>query len=570
MANIQLNETAPRFIREHLLLFAIIFFISILCASLLFLYPFASNKKVPYFTKSHEILVNSKLTGQKALLIKDQVYLPVMVVQNTLGGWLYPDSGQLIMTTNQDILRFLYDKNAYYINDQKINPSSPLIIKNQQGIFLSIDVIKKYYPFRYQILKSNGAVWIEQNGNTYFKGKITTRTAKRDYLQLRTDPSLQAPYTTNVIPGESIRIEKQVRGYDYIRRSNGIGGYIKADIVDKLQKTAVRVSFPEDKFSLPSITLPIQLSWEAVYSKTPDTKELPRMPGVTIVSPTWFQLKNENGELTDKGDSAYCIWARKQGYTIWPLFSNAFNPQLTKNAFNTFVKRQKIITSLLAMLEKYQSEGLNLDIENVNREDGPLVTEFVREAAARLHRANKIVSMNITFKSKGNWSEFYERHALSESADYLIVMAYDEHTKTIGSVASIPWVRDNVKALLKEVPGDRLILGIPLYTRLWKENTRSGEISSAALTMNQANQWVKNHKLKPDLDNDTGQYYIQYIDKAHNEKYSMWLEDDYSLRERVQIAELSHLAGIAVWSRYFANEQAWASLKTSLAAYHHQ
>jgi spore germination protein YaaH len=224
---------------------------------------------------------------------------------------------------------------------------------------------------------------------------------------------------------------------------------------------------------------------------------------------------------------------------------------------------------LLAKLEKYQSDGQNLDIENVNKEDGPLVTEFVREASARLHRAHKIVSINITFKAKGNWSEFHERHKLSELADFLIVMAYDEHTQTIGSVASMPWVSKNLKILLKEIPSKRLLLGIPLYTRLWKENTRDGQISSTALTMNQANEWVNKHKLKPGLDKETGQHYIEYKDSAHNEDFKMWLEDDFSLKERVQIAEVSHLAGIAAWSRYFSKADAWSSLQSSLAAFRH-
>jgi spore germination protein YaaH len=565
MANIQLNKTATRFPRG-LFLLVTLFLIGILFTILFFLYPFASNVKAPYFTKKHEVLVDGRLAGEEALLIKGKVYIPLNIVQNRFMG-LYPESGQLIMTTNQDIMQFPYNKNQYLISDRKVNTSLPLIIKNQQGIFLSIDMIKKFYPIQYQTVKSNGVVWIEQNGNTYYKGKITSKFAKRDYLRLRKDASLEAPFTAEVKPGESVRIEKQLDGYYFIRRANGIGGYIKAAFVEKQQKIVVKVHFRDDHVSLPNVTMPIQLSWEAVYSKTPNTKNLPKMPGVNIVSPTWFQLKNATGELTDKGDTGYSHWASKQGYSIWPLFSNAFNPELTKDAFSTFVKRQKIISLLLAKLEKYQSDGLNLDIENVNKIDGPLVTEFVREASARLHRAHKIVSMNITFKAKGNWSEFYERHKLSESADFLIVMAYDEHTNTIGSVASMPWVSKNLKIMLKEVPNKRLILGIPLYTRLWKENTRDGQLSSTALTMNQANEWVKKHKLEPSLDKETGQHYIEYTDRAHNEVFKMWLEDDFSLKERVQIAEANHLAGIAAWSRYFANEEAWTSLQSSLAAF---
>jgi hypothetical protein len=59
--------------------------------------------KAPYFTKKHEVLVDGSLTGEEALLIMGKVYVPLNIVQNRLMG-LYPESMQLIMTTNQDIM----------------------------------------------------------------------------------------------------------------------------------------------------------------------------------------------------------------------------------------------------------------------------------------------------------------------------------------------------------------------------------------------------------------------------------------------------------------------------------
>ena len=119
-------------------------------------------------------------------------------------------------------------------------------------------------------------------------------------------------------------------------------------------------------------------------------------------------------------------------------------------------------------------DGINIDIENVREEDGPLVTQFVREATPYFHQAGLIVSMDITFMTTGNWSAFYEREKLAESVDYLIVMAYDEHwgsSEIAGSVASFPWVEANLQKLLEVVPNDKLILGVPLYTRLWEETS---------------------------------------------------------------------------------------------------
>jgi spore germination protein YaaH len=122
----------------------------------------------------------------------------------------------------------------------------------------------------------------------------------------------------------------------------------------------------------------------------------------------------------------YSNWAKSKGYQVWGLFSNSFNPSLTHEALKDFQTRQKIITELLHYSQMYQLQGINFDIENVNSEDGPLVTQFMREAVPYLHEAHLVVTIDITFAvDSSNWSTFYERKKLAKIADYLIVMAYD-------------------------------------------------------------------------------------------------------------------------------------------------
>ncbi|PTY81794.1 glycosyl hydrolase family 18 protein, partial [Heyndrickxia sporothermodurans] len=222
-------------------------------------------------------------------------------------------------------------------------------------------------------------------------------------------------------------------------------------------------------------------------------------------------------------------------------------------------------------MKTYQLDGLNIDIENVEPKDGPLITQFVREAAVYLHNDHKYVSMDITFIADGNWSEFYEREKLSSVVDYMIVMAYDEHwggAQTAGSVASLPWVESNLKQLLNEVPNEKLILGVPFFTRLWKEEMKEGKlsVSSKALSMDQANAWMKERKLTAIEDADSGQNYVEYTDAKTNAIYKMWLEDNLSLNKRAKLAANYQLAGIASWSRYFADKSAWLALQSSLSA----
>ncbi|MCK9907282.1 glycosyl hydrolase family 18 protein, partial [Frankia sp. Cpl3] len=80
---------------------------------------------------------------------------------------------------------------------------------------------------------------------------------------------------------------------------------------------------------------------------------------------------------------------------------------------------------------------------------------------------------DVTIKSSSDrWSRFYDRAALAKVVDYMMVMTYDEYwasSPVAGSVASLPWVEKGLQGVLEEVPNEKLILGVPFYTRLWKE-----------------------------------------------------------------------------------------------------
>jgi spore germination protein YaaH len=172
------------------------------------------------------------------------------------------------------------------------------------------------------------------------------------------------------------------------------------------------------------------------------------------------------------------------------------------------------------------------------------------------------VSMDITFITTGNWSAFYERDKLAETVDYLVVMAYDEHWATsrkAGSVASFPWVEQNLQKLLEVVPNRKLILGVPLYARLWEEK-ETGELSSKALSMAEVKEWLTAHHVTPKYDEISGQNYAEYYDAATKSTYRIWLEDELSLRKRADLALKYDLKGVASWSRYFADETAWLAL----------
>lgn len=562
MARVVYHQKKP--IKKGLIISGLILSFCIVISSiLLLLYPFASSEKIDYFVGNHPIIFDGSQQGN-AIMDGESIYVPLSFIQEKMDDGIIFDekSNSIIITTTDKVIQMPSESLTYYVNEEPVKLHfSPL--KDEEGeLYLALDPIMAYYPLQYSILPDTGAIWIQKDGEERKYGTISDEDVHDAKLRLRKEASLQSPFITQTIGGEKIYIEGEKEDYYFVRKEDGMAGYIQKKLVKPGEKEQIIVQREQKEAALPKIEGPIQLTWEAVYTKNPNTDSIPQMPGVNVVSPTWFELANENGEIKNLGSLTYVNWAKGKGYQVWGLFSNAFDPDLTYQAFKDFETRQKMIRELLHYSQMYHLDGINLDIENVNPEHGPLVTQFVREATPYFHEAGLVVSMDITFIAGGNYSAFYERDKLAKIVDYLAVMAYDEHwgsSPKAGSVSSLPWVENNLQKLLEIIPHEKLILGVPLYTRIW-EVKDSGEVSSKALSMSEVKEWLHTHGLTPVYDEASGQNYAELYVAEEQTTYKIWLEDELSLKKRVEIAMKYELAGVASWSRYFADESAWLAL----------
>ena len=544
--------------------------IFMIASSILFLlYPFASKERSTYFTEKNPILFEGTQKGN-ALIEEDSIFLPLSFMQEHIDNSIIFDekSMSIIITTTDKVIQMPTDSLTYFVNQKPVDLQVSPIISKEGQLFVAIDPLLSYYPIQYSVLKDTGAVWVQKNGDHYIQGEITVEDVHPEKLRLRTEPSLKSPYTAEMSKQESIVIEAEEQDYYLVRKENGLSGYINKKYVKKNKEVTITISEKSEVLDLPQINGPIHLTWEAVYTKNPDHTQIPDMLGLNVVSPSWFSLTGNDGSISNLASLEYSKWAQSKGYQVWGLFSNSFDPVLTHEALKDFETRQKIIIQLLHFSQMYQLQGINFDIENVKQEDGPLVTQFMREATPYLHEAGLVVSMDITFYAgeNNNWSSFYERSKLAGIVDYLIIMAYDEHSGSspvAGSVSSLPWVEKNLQNLLNEVPKEKLILGVPLYTRLWKEQQKEDgttEVSSQALSMAKVKEWLAEKGLQPAYDEESGQNYVEYYAEEEKATYKVWIEDELSLSKRANLASTYQLAGVASWSRNFGDQTAWTAI----------
>jgi spore germination protein YaaH len=146
--------------------------------------------------------------------------------------------------------------------------------------------------------------------------------------------------------------------------------------------------------------------------------------------------------------------------------------------------------------------------------------------------------------------------------DYIAVMTYDEHWASApraGSTASLPWVRKAVERSLSEIPPQKLLLGIPFYTREWAETkAKNGKISVRARTMAMASADARLAEMKVPLQwlGDIGQNYFDYV-SSDKKTYRIWLENERSIELRLDLVKNMNLAGAAYWRKGFEKPEIW-------------
>lgn len=371
---------------------------------------------------------------------------------------------------------------------------------------------------------------------------------------------------------------EELNGRDYINLAGLeklFGADLKVDFVEKkLRLFLNRYSFfSPAKLALPvggrrDVSKPVSLVWQPTFEPQNNLAAVDSIAGLNVVSPSWFSIIDEWGTVKNTADLSYVKAAQGKGYEVWALITNSFDPDLTSKILHNPSARKNVIKQLIIYASLYQLNGINLDFENIYDTDREALSDFVREITEALHEVNVVVSMDVTAPSAvSQWSLSYDRKAIGETVDYVMLMAYDEHWRTSpvsGSVASIGWVENGVKNTLKEVPAEKLVLGVPFYMRKWEEIKSGGKIKvkASTLTMEAAQELAKDKRAKIKWLEEQGQHYFEY--EENGAKYKVWMEDEKSLHLKLDLIQKYGLAGVAGWRKGFETPEIWDLIEKKL------
>ena len=518
------------------------------------------------------VTINNDVLDAQALTDSGNAYLSYDFVQEYISDRFYWDSNEniLLYTLPKDMVKVMADSKDYSVSDT-VNSEDYTIVKTEgDTTYIALDFLQKYANFDYKVYKNPARVVI-----TSKFGKCQTAKVKKD-TQVRTLGGVKSPVLEEVKKGDKLTVLEDVSDWKKVCTQSGIVGYIQKSKLNDIQQETTSREFEEPDYTGIQKDYKINLVWHQVTSEEANAgieDALADTKGLNTISPTWFWVADNSGNLNSIASADYVNYAHQRGLEVWALLDNFDQNVDDMELLSHTSSRENLENQLVNAALQNGIDGINVDFEQIPTDVGEHYIQFIRELSVKCRTNNLVLSVD-NYVPKG-YNTHYHREEQGIMADYVIIMGYDEHfagSYEAGSVASYDYVKEGIEETLRDVPAAKVINAVPFYTRLWNETPKTEEelaegqgteaanypmnVTSEALGMEEAAQRVSEAGATATWDDTVKQNFAAWTGDDGS-TYKIWLEDASSLEVKLGLMKDNKLAGTAAWKLGFETSDIW-------------
>jgi len=505
------------------------------------------------------VLLENEIYEERALLREGGLYLTYNMISSILNDDFYLDEeeGLLIYTLPEEIIRAREGQSVYYSNQEEKTLSHPVYFNMDGVYYLSLEFAAMFSDMTYAFYENPNRVVIHYQWNEF----LYYDTMAAD-TPIRFEPDIKSDILRLAPAGEKLYYIAGTgsgsRSFVKVMTQDGIYGFVQKKYLGESYYDVRKSTYAEPEYTHIAMEDKVMLGWQQVtVPKANNNLEqlVETAKEMNVVSPTWYRLTDTEGNISSLADAEYVKRAHELGLQVWALIDNFDANVSTFELLSSSKARAALIENMMAEAEAIGFDGWNIDFETLTTATGTHYIQFLRELS--VHCREKGIVLSVDNYVPAPYNEFYDLETQGKVVDYVIIMAYDEHysgSSKAGSVASLNFLKKAVNDTLKKMPGERIVMAIPFYTRLWAEEAGGG-LSSEALTMNGAKDVLERNKAEAEWDAAAGQNYAEY--EKDGTTYKIWLEDIDSLHERMKVIAGANVAGVAAWRLGFETEEVW-------------
>lgn len=545
--------------RKRILILLLLLLIAVIAAGIVLWIRYGPSReeadKNEYFgitdTSQVGLAIDNQIPDVKSMKEGSEVYLDFDSVHDYVNQRFYWDSNEnrLLYTLPDRTLSIPAGATEFESEDGTQTRDYEIVKVENDTVYLALDFIKEYTDMSLDVYENPDRAVIVTN-----KEENHARVSKD--TEVRILGGVKSPILTEISKSDDVVVIEEAGSWMKVRTVDGYIGYVKSNTLEKAEKQTRKSEYEEPEYTNIQKDYKINLAWHQVTSQAANenvASVIAGTTGLTTISPTWFTIQDTNGNITSLASSAYVDAAHQAGLEVWGLVDNFTNQVDTLAVLSNTQSRANMISQLITEAQNSGLDGINVDFEQITEEMSDHYIQFIRELSVECRKNQIVLSVD---NYVPGFTSHYNREEQGIVADYVIIMGYDEHfagSEEAGSVASIDFVREGITETLKEVPKEKVINGLPFFTRLWIES--SSGLTSQAIGMQEAETAVANAGVTASWDEETQQNYAEWT--ADGNTYKIWLEDEQSLEAKLKVMQEYDLAGAAAWKLGFEKSGIW-------------
>ena len=508
------------------------------------------------------IILDDELIGTKAVFKDGQCYLPMDFVNEQMNNHFYYDAveGLVLFTTDYDKAVTQVGSMDYTMSDTFISENYVLTILSGDSVYLSANYLKKFCNFSFIYFAEPNRILLSTVWETEKHAQIQKDT------QVRVLGGIKSEILTEVPKGTDVKILETMENWSKVKTADGYIGYVENKRLENEEEITSRavadVSIPQ--YASIKRDGKICLVWDLVTNETANGNvggRLEGTQGVNVISPTWFMLNDNAGNFISLADAAYVQDMHGRGIEVWAMISDFshidYNDNLSRKEIEEVLsitsRRNHLISQLMDTVLSCGIDGINVDFEYISEEASAGYIQFLRELSIECRKNGIVLSVD------NGYLVNYDRAKQAEVVDYVIIMGYDEFVTVEdggpGPCASIDFVKRGIEKTLALVPKEKVINGIPFYTRLW---TVTGDIGNKAYGMQEIENFLAENNVQTEWDEETCQYTADFT--VGDVGYSVWVEEKDSITVKLNVMAGYQLAGAACWCLDQEKPDVWESI----------
>lgn len=510
------------------------------------------------------IVLQNEMLEERGRLLDGTYYVDLATVHQYFNDRFYEDKGEglLLYTLPEDIVRCVIGTTEVSTSEGTKDLGYQVSRYEGDTLYIALDFIKQYTNFSYEAFTEPNRVQIYTQWDERQTASIKKDTA------VRVRGGVKSEILTDVKADDKVIVLEQMETWSKIKTSDAIIGYVENK---RLKNISMELPIPVTDYQEPEYTsitrdYKINMGWHVVAGVAGNdtlAECVANTKGLNVISPTWFKLNDDFGGFTSFATQQYVDKAHNMGLEVWALIENIeYKDSINMyNILSSTTNRTELINHLMDEVLMYGIDGINLDFEQISMDCGEHYIEFIRELSIPCRKNGIVLSID-NYVPTG-YTNHYNRKEQGIVADYVVIMGYDEHyagSSEAGSVASIDFVEDGIRQTVEQVPANKIINAIPFYTRIWETN--GSEVSSQAVGMDTAEEYIRAHDIEVNWDEATCQNYGEYTNDGI--LYQVWLEDEKSIEVKLNVMENYGIAGVASWRLGFEKPEVWDVIEAYL------